>query len=217
MTIECTVLLGGSFDPVHAGHIALADHFCRLFATKQLRLIPAGQPWQKAPLIASPAQRVDMLRLAFAASPLSIIIDEQEIRRKSPCYTVDTLRTIRKECGKQAPLVLVIGADQLINLPTWHEWQALFYLAHIAVAQRPGFSVRPDACPANVQKQFFPRLSSAQTIRETPCGLTYLANNLPIDISATEIRKTVWQTAASHPHIPFGVLDYIVANHLYKN
>lgn len=217
MATDCIVLLGGSFDPVHAGHLALADYFCCRFMTKRLRLIPAGQPWQKTPLAASPSQRIDMLRLAFETSPLSIVIDEQEIRQNAPGYTVDTLRAIRKECGEQVSLILVIGADQLLNLPTWHEWQTLFHLAHIAVARRPGFSLEPASCPPAVQNQFFPRLASVQAIRETPCGLTYLADNLPVDISATEIRKTTLHQTASHPHIPSRVLDYIVANHLYRD
>lgn len=185
--------------------------------TTQLRLIPAGQPWQKMPLAASPAQRIDMLRLAFETCPLSVVIDEHEIRQDSPGYTVETLRAIRKECGEHASLILVIGADQLLNLSTWHKWQTLFHLAHIAVAQRPGFPVEPDACPTEVRNQFFPRLSSVQAIRETPGGLTYLAENPPVDISATEIRKTALHMTASHPHIPARVLDYIVANHLYRN
>lgn len=185
--------------------------------TKRLRLIPAGQPWQKTPLSASPAQRIDMLRLAFETSPFSIVIDEQEIRRNTPGYTVDTLHAIRQECGEHASLIFVIGADQLLNLPTWHEWQRLFHLAHIAVARRPGFSVKPDACPPAVKDTFFSRVASVQAIRETPCGLTYLADNPPVDISATEIRKTALHLTASHPHIPSGVLDYIVANHLYRD
>lgn len=185
--------------------------------TKQLRLIPAGCPWQKTPLVASPAQRIDMLRLAFATSQLSVVIDEQEIRRNTPGYTVDTLRAIRKECGEKVSLILVIGADQLLNLPTWHKWQSLFHLAHIAVARRPGFAVEPHLCPPIVRNLFFSKLASVQAIRETPCGLTYFAHNPPVAISATEIRKTAWHLTASHPHIPSEVLDYIIANHLYRD
>ncbi|MCL1886860.1 MAG: nicotinate-nucleotide adenylyltransferase [Betaproteobacteria bacterium] len=217
MSVECTILLGGSFDPVHKGHIAIAEYFCNLFHTTRLRLIPAGNPWQKNHLDATPQQRIDMLRLAFDPTPLSTTIDTQEIERTGPSYTIDTLRAIRQETGNKGSLVFILGSDQLLNLNTWHEWKQLFQFAHIAVASRPGYSVESSILPAEIRDVFYHRIASSQEIRNTSHGLTYLANETSIDISATEIRKNLQHSNTSHSLIPPKVLDYIKKNNLYRN
>ena len=101
---RCVALLGGSFDPVHHGHVALAALFANLLEPAQLRVIPTGQPWQKGGLDAAPADRIAMLERAFAAAALPVTLDLQEIERNSPTYTVDTLRNIRAEVGPEAAL-----------------------------------------------------------------------------------------------------------------
>lgn len=217
MSADCIVLLGGSFDPVHAGHVAIAEHFCNLFETKTLRLIPAGNPWQKTALHASAEQRIDMLRLAFEASSLSVTIDRQETQHKGPSFTIDTLRTVRGEVGSAISLVFILGADQLLNLNTWHEWEQLFEYAHIAVALRPGFDLTPSTIPTEIHDIFFSRLASPGEIRNTPHGLTCLSENIQLDISASEIRKKAKHSDAYHPLIPAKVLDYILKNNLYRD
>jgi nicotinate-nucleotide adenylyltransferase len=217
LSADCIVLLGGSFDPVHTGHIAIAEYFCNLFETGMLRLIPAGNPWQKPPLHASVEQRMDMLCLAFETSPLSVTIDRQETERSGPSYTIDTLRTVRNEVGKAVSLVFILGADQLLNLNTWHEWKQLFEFAHIAVASRPGFSLTSSTVPAEVYDTFFSRLASPEEIRNTPFGRTCLAENVHVDISASEIRKRAGYSDTYHPLVPAKVLDYIVKNNLYRD
>ena len=217
MSIECIVLLGGTFDPVHIGHVTIAEYFCNLFHAAHLRLIPAGAPWQKPPLGATPEQRIDMLKLAFDSSPLSVTIDSQELQRTGPSYTVDTLRAIRQKAGLETSLIFILGSDQLLNLHTWHEWQQLFHFAHLAVASRSGHVATSSNLPADVSKAFFGRLASPHDIRNTPHGLTYLAKEPIIDVSATEIRKNRPDTNTYHPLVPSGVLDYIVKNNLYRN
>lgn len=211
------VLLGGSFDPVHTGHIAIAEHFCSLFETRMLRLIPAGNPWQKPPLHASAKARIDMLRLAFDASRLSVIIDKQETERTGPSFTIDTLRAVRGEVGNAVSLLFILGADQLINLDTWHEWQQLFEFAHVAVASRPGFDLTLSSIPAEVHDAFFSRLALPEKIRNSPHGLTCLSENIRIDISSSEIRRKVRHSDAYHPLVPAKVLDYILKNNLYRD
>ena len=137
---RCIALLGGSFDPVHHGHIALAALFAGLLQPDQLRILPA-RPWQKSGLQASDSQRVAMLELAFDGQPFAVTIDLQEIERGSATYTVETLRGLRAELGDAASLVFVMGADQLQKLDTWRDWQELFALANLGVAARPGLSL----------------------------------------------------------------------------
>ncbi len=211
------MLFGGSFDPVHAGHVAIAHYFCNRFHTTQLRLVPAGNPWQKPPLDTRAEQRADMLRLAFESSPLSVVIDMQETAHAGPSYTVDTLKAIREEVGNVASLVLVIGSDQLVNLNTWHEWKQLFDLAHIAVARRSESAIASSSVPADVREIFFSRLASPEEIRSTPHGLTYLAENPLMAVSSTEIRKNISHSGAYHSLVPPEVLDYIVKNNLYRD
>ncbi|MEO5933645.1 MAG: nicotinate-nicotinamide nucleotide adenylyltransferase, partial [Duganella sp.] len=127
-------LLGGSYDPVHHGHIALGAYFAKLLRVDQLRVIPAGLPWQKAMLKATPEQRAEMVSIAFKGQPFDVVIDPQEIERAAkglPTYTIDTLRLVRAELGPDACIAFVMGADQLQRLDTWNEWQALFDYAHI--------------------------------------------------------------------------------------
>ena len=129
MTERCVLLLGGSFDPVHQGHIALARYFCALLHPDELRLIPAGRPWQKPELTTPPEHRIAMLQAAFSDWGVPIVIDSQEIEREGATYAIDTLRALRNELGDEVALVMLLGADQLLNLHTWRDWQKLFDLA----------------------------------------------------------------------------------------
>jgi nicotinate-nucleotide adenylyltransferase len=212
---RCIALLGGSFDPVHNGHVALGNFFATLLAPDELRLLPAGNPWQKSPLRATPAQRIDMLRIAFAHLSVPLVIDEQEIRRQTPTYTVDTLRALRAELGPDVSIAFLIGADQLQQLHTWKEWQALFDHAHICAASRPGFDMTQLA--PEVAHAFARRLASAEQIRTTPHGLAYLASTLAYDISATQIRLALQHGEPVNALVPAGVLDYLQQHHLYKS
>lgn len=217
MNARCILLLGGSFDPVHNGHLALA-HFCSVLCQPdQLRLIPAGRPWQK-PELATPAyDRVAMLKLAFADFHLPVEIDEQEILHDGLSYTIDTLRNIRAECGNSVSLILTIGADQLHNLPTWRDWQQLFDYAHLCVVSRPGFSLESEQLSSVLANEIARRHASAEQIRSTPHGLIIIADNFLMDVSATSIRLSLQQGSDAAGLIPAAVLDYIHQQHLYEH
>jgi nicotinate-nucleotide adenylyltransferase len=212
----CVALLGGSFDPVHHGHVALAALFSKLLAPDQLRVIPAGSPWQKTGLHASAKDRVAMLELAFREAALEFTIDTQEIARGAPTYTVDTLRNVRAELGPDASIVFLIGADQLQHLDSWREWRRLFDYAHIAVAARPGFALAEAALPVTVADEIGKRQGSLAQLRNCPCGLTYLAQTLDVDISATQIRAALQRGELANSLISPVVLDYIQQHNLYK-
>ncbi len=212
---RCIALLGGSFDPVHNGHVALGNYFAALLAPDELRVIPAGQPWQKHGLQATPQQRIEMVRRAFDRLAVPVLIDEQEIRRDDATYTIDTLRAVRAEVGSQVSIAFLIGADQLQQLQTWKEWQLLFEYAHLCAASRPGFDIAQ--IPAQVAHEFSRRAGTPEQLRATPHGLTYIATDLAIDISATQIRTTLGRGEPADALIPAGVLDYIKQHHLYRN
>ncbi|MYN17849.1 nicotinate-nucleotide adenylyltransferase [Rugamonas sp. FT107W] len=213
-------LLGGSYDPVHHGHVALGAHFAQLLQVDQLRVIPAGLPWQKSTLKATPRQRAEMVALAFAGAPYGVTVDMQEIERGEQglaTYTIDTLRQVRAELGASASISFLMGADQLQRLDTWHEWQALFDYAHICVAARPGFNLATAGLPPAVAEAITRRLGTPEQIRNTPHGLTYLAQDFAVDISATEIRAALQRGESANSLIPPLVLDYIEQHNLYKS
>lgn len=217
MPPRCIALLGGSFDPIHNGHVALAEFFIKLLAPDELRVIPAGNPWQKNGLEASAEDRVEMVKRAFASQTLPVFIDRQEIERHTATYTIDTLRALRAEVGPDASLVFLIGADQLQKLHTWQEWQRLFDYAHICAASRPGFAIDAAHIPEMVAKEFSRRAGTLAQIRNTSQGSSYLASGLAVDISATEIRASLQRGDRLDLLIPATVLDYIKQHHLYQS
>jgi len=212
----CVALLGGSFDPVHDGHVALAALFDNLLHPDQLRVIPAGQPWQKNGLQASAADRIAMLELAFGAAGSAVTLDTQEIVRATPTYTIDTLRSVRAELGPEASIVFLMGADQLQHLDSWREWRQLFDYAHIGVAARPGFDLSGGALPTAVAAEIAARAGSLAQLRNTASGLAYLTQALAVDVSATQIRAALQRQNEPNSLIPQVVLDYIQQHNLYK-
>ena len=226
----CVALLGGSFDPVHHGHVALAQLFAQSLHPDQLRILPAGRPWQKASgLKASDADRVAMLELAFGGSGLPVRVDTREIVRNTPTYTVETLRELRAEFGPAASIVFLMGADQLQNLDSWRDWQSLFDLANFGVAARPGYRLDDAGLPPAVARELAARHATPDEVRASPAGRVCLAHALAVDISATQVRNALASgtNAGAYAGANAGidvralvapqVLDYIQQHHLYKS
>jgi nicotinate-nucleotide adenylyltransferase len=213
----CVALLGGSFDPVHDGHVALAELFADLIHPDQLRIVPAGRPWQKSGLEASDAQRVAMLELAFGQARVPVTIDLQEIERGGATYTIDTLRKVRAELGPGASIVFMMGADQLHKLDTWRDWRALFELANIGVGARPGFELDLDKLPPTVAQELRPRLAPPEKLCATPAGSVSIAHALAVDISATQVRNAIRHGSDAKSLVAPVVLDYIQQHNLYKS
>jgi nicotinate-nucleotide adenylyltransferase len=188
---------GGSFDPPHLAHLALARMARDTLRLDELRVVPAGQPWQKAGrLQASAADREAMVRLLVADEP-KVVVDVRELRRVGPSYTVDTLRELAAECPG-AVLYLVIGADQFARLDSWHEAEALPRLSHLAVAARTGQQPRPPKAWAR-----------------RPLPWTRLP--LPrIDISATDVRHLAAAGEPVSPLVGNAVAGYIDQHQLYR-
>jgi len=227
----CVALLGGSFDPVHDGHVALADLFAQLLRPDELRIMPAGQPWQKkSGLEAGDADRVAMLKLAFEDAAFEpgkpdLVIDTREIERDTPTYTVETLRELRAELGPDASIVFLMGADQLQKLDSWRDWEDLFALANFGVAARPGYRLDAAALPPAVAAALAPRLGTPEEVRESKAGRVCLAHTLAVDISATELRAALHAGANADAAqreklgalLAPQVLDYIQQHNLYKS
>ena len=214
---RCVAILGGSFDPIHVGHVALAEIFLKRLQPDEFRVMPAGNPWQKGGLAALPEQRVVMIRRAFAEKALPVVIDEREIKREGATYTIDTLRELRDELGTQASLVFILGADQLEKLDSWRDWQQLFDYAHLCVGARPGYSMEAAKLPEAVANEFALRAGTFEQIRNTPKGLCLLLDDLAVDVSATEIRAGLLRGERPQSWVPQAVLDYIDEFHLYRN
>jgi nicotinate-nucleotide adenylyltransferase len=218
-------LLGGTFDPIHNGHLALARRFAHLLDLTDLVLLPAGQPWQK-PEVTAAVHRLAMTRAAAASIAIpgvTVGIDTDEIEHDGPTYTVETLRRWRARNGDDVSLTLLMGADQLVHLDTWHEWPELFTYAHIGAASRPGFDLA--SVPAAVAAEVAARRAPAETLRATPHGHLLLDDALALDVSATDIRREIRTCVAEHragasasdaaEHVPAAVWDYILQHHLY--
>lgn len=214
---RCVVTLGGSFDPVHNGHIALGAYFAKLLHPDEVRVIPTGNPWQKEPLCASSEHRIEMVKHAFEAQQLPITIDRQEIDREGATYSIDTLRQLRAELGSQTSIVFLLGADQLQRLDSWKDWRQLFDYAHICGTTRPGYSLDASKLPEAVSREFSGRAATIEQIRTTPNGLSFLTQDLAIDASATDIRAALKRGDKPTSLVPTVVLDYIEQFHLYKD
>jgi nicotinate-nucleotide adenylyltransferase len=218
----CLALLGGSFDPVHHGHVALAELFAHLLHPDELRIMPAGQPWQKkAGLEVSDADRVAMLELAYGKAAFPVTIDTREIERDTPTYTVDTLRELRAELGPDASIVFLMGADQLQKLDSWVDWRDLFALANFGVAARPGYRLDAAALPPAVAQELSARLATPEEVRASRAGRVCMAHTLAVDISATEVRAALKagenERAKVSALLAPQVLDYIQQHNLYKS
>ncbi|WP_028210446.1 nicotinate-nucleotide adenylyltransferase [Paraburkholderia mimosarum] len=217
-------LLGGTFDPIHEGHLALARHFARVLDLNELILLPAGQPWQK-PGVTAARHRLAMTRAAAASLALpgvTVTVDADEIEHDGPTYTVETLGRwrARNDSNASAALTLLMGADQLLHLDSWHEWRELFALAHVAVASRPGFDFA--ALPQAVAQEAAARRASAAVLAATPHGHLLVDATLALDVSATAIRRDLPACVASGQRrgtaadkVPAAVWDYILQHHLY--
>lgn len=217
-------IFGGTFDPVHSGHLRVVQTLSRELPFDELRLLPCGEPAHRAPPQASVEDRVAMLRLAIEGKP-TLLIDDREVRRHGPSYMVDTLVSLREELGEIA-LVLIIGWDAFMDLPTWQHWQELLLLAHLLVVQRPGSVVQPCAEVSALLQRC--QVETVAALQAVPAGCILL---YPLDdalaVSSTEIRELIARREAMAKSesivaeqdadllLPAAVWGYIKEHNLY--
>jgi nicotinate-nucleotide adenylyltransferase len=206
-------ILGGTFDPIHYGHLRPAQEVLRALDLAEVRIIPAANPPHRRAPLATVAQRLCMAELAVAEFP-GLRVDDREIRRGGPSYTVLTLESLREEFGAR-PLCLLLGLDAFDGLETWHQWQQLPELAHFVVMTRPGWSLpATEALPAWVRS----RLAHAEDdLAQASSGKIYFQTVSPQDISATRIREANARGEAVDGLLPSAVLDYVRTNRIYLN
>jgi len=209
-------LLGGSFDPIHVGHVQLARDALQQLGLAQVLFVPAGLAWQKGPAVDG-AHRARMIELAIGAEP-RFALDRRELARPGPSYTVDTLCELRSQMGALRPLVLLIGADQLERLDTWDRWEQLMDLAHVGVAGRPGHGgrLRPELAAWRDR-----HLGSAAEAALQPSGLLVPFAMHPVECSSTQVRALL-RDPSSRPDAAVtallapDVLAYITRHGLYS-
>ena len=209
------ILYGGSFDPVHLGHLAVARN-ARDAAAAQVRLMPAADPPHKGPLHADARQRLAMLELAVDGEA-GLGIEACELERDGPSYTVDTLRFLRAHRVGERPLAILLGADSFLSLPTWKEWRSLFDLAHVLIAERGGSGFDPSTLPEALAEAVAGRWARA------PDELHRLASGLVLRLdqplrpeSASEVRRRIAAGGDWRSLVPPAVAGYIVENGLYR-
>ena len=216
MSNKAIGILGGTFDPIHFGHLRLAEEMLELADLKQIRFIPAGTPPNRDAPQVSAQHRSTMVRLAIADQP-AFVLDDREVNRTTPCYTVDTLRELRVELGAAQPLCLLMGGDAFLQLHTWHEWEQLFELAHIVVGYRPGFTLeeRINSATAKLRRHYQQRLCAVAALSQQPSGGIVELAIPKLEISATLIRSRVAENRSIRYLLPNAVADYIHQHHLY--
>ena len=201
-------VFGGTFDPIHYGHLRPAQEAVQRLSLTELRLIPAARPPHRPPPAASPAQRLAMVELAIHGLS-GFRADDRELKRAGPSYTVDTLESLRTEF-KVTPLCLLIGADQFRSFETWHRWQDIRDLAHLILLSRPGPA--PGALPAWARAR---ECTDFHDLHALAAGRLAFLSVKPQDISATRIRAALARGETAHGLLPETVLEYIETNRIY--
>ena len=210
-------IFGGTFDPVHFGHLRLAEEAIGHLGLGGVRWIPAGQPPHRGAPQVTAQQRLAMV-LRSTAENDRFSVDAAEVEAAAPSYTVQTLERLRGELGGGQALVLLVGADAFTGLTTWHRWRDIFPLAHIAVAYRPGFPVEVASLPHELATEFGDRrLPGAGGLRVAPAGGIVTFAMTQLAISATRIRKLLAAGDSPRYLLPDSVLDYIRLHQLYRD
>jgi nicotinate-nucleotide adenylyltransferase len=207
-------VLGGTFDPIHNGHLRFAEEVATALSLDEVRLVPAGQPPHRSAPLVSAEHRLVMAHLATSGNPL-LRVDGREVQRKEPSYSVITLEEIRAEIGER-PLCLLVGADAFFGLPFWHRWEELFKLAHIVVASRPGYELT-STLPLGLHKVWEQSFTdNVADLAARPAGLIYHQKITSLDIAANRIRSLVQHGRSARYLLPDTVLEYIHKCGLYR-
>ena len=205
-------IFGGTFDPVHFGHLRIALELAQHLELRELRFLPCGRPPHRGAPAAAARDRLNMLRLAVTGQN-GFTIDERELRRSGPSYMVDSLQSLREEQGAR-PLCLLLGSDAFQALDTWHRWEHLIELAHLVVAHRPGVAGAPSTAVASLLERC--RVDEVRALRRRPAGAILMVPVTQLDISGTRIRELVRAGLSPRYLLPEPVLEYIWREGLYR-
>ena len=221
-------ILGGTFDPPHLGHLKLASHFAKVLHLDALLLVPNGEPWQKDAGITPAEIRLQLTEAAgidlaraflYLQIPTQIGVDRIEIDRAGPSYAIDTVKALRKRYGDQTSLTWLMGADSLIQLPTWNAWEELIQYVNFAVASRPQHDMKAKLSPAVVGLLKAHQTRDASALENQASGLIYIDESLAIDLSSTDLRSQLKSSSTgslSSEQIPASTLQIITNLGLYQ-
>lgn len=207
---EPHIVFGGTFDPVHDGHLAVARTVHRLFRST-VHLMPAGEPPHRAGPRAPAVHRLAMLALATGDEP-GLAIDPRETRRSGPSWTIDTVEELRRELPAARPLLLVIGMDSLRRFTTWRRWRDILGNAHLVACSRPG-EPQPDASDLGESGRLL--VDDPLDLLESPGGSILIERTTAANIASTRIRAALMAGERPEGVLP-AVLDYIDRHHLYR-
>jgi nicotinate-nucleotide adenylyltransferase len=205
-------ILGGTFDPIHFGHLRMALELYQALDLAEVRIIPCYQPVHRKLPVATPEQRLAMVRTAIESEP-ALCVDACEIERKGPSYTIDTLKTLRATRPK-TPLCVIMGIDALLGFPSWHRWEEILTMAHLIVAHRPQYQLPTTGIVAELLKD---RLThKAADIHATLAGHILLHPVTALEISSTDIRKQFAMAGNPRYLLPHSVYNYIKQHGTYS-
>jgi len=205
------IFMGGTFDPVHNGHVRGALHVSKLYNNAVVHLLPTKVPVHKAAPIVSNAQRLDMLQLVAQQYP-NIAIDRREIEAQTKSYSIETLKQLRLELGNSLPLVMVIGMDSYLTLPSWRDYEMFLGLCHILVLQRPKYEIERSE---QHQSLMLSRTEDVQQLCKSSAGKLLFIEQPTTDISASEIRAQI-EHRQNADLLPIEVANYIDQHGLYQ-
>ena len=191
-------VMGGTFDPIHHGHLVAASEVADRFNLDEVIFVPTGQPWQKADRHISPAEDRYLMTVVATASNPRFSVSRVDIDRGGPTYTIDTLRDLRKQFPDEA-LFFITGADALASIMSWHDWEEMFELAEFVGVTRPGYELSESFLPEDVQEQVHLIEIPAMAISSTGCR------------ERAKEGRPVWYL------VPDGVVQYIAKNDLYRS
>jgi len=210
-------IFGGTFDPIHYGHLRVAEEIVETVGLQKMYFVPAGMPRLRHSPVASPQHRVEIVRLAIQKNP-DFVLDEREIYRDGVSYSIDTVREFKQEFGEEIRLCLVLGADAFIKLPEWNNWKELFNLCHFIVSTRPGytFTLIKELLSKELREECSQRwVSNTETLKKETSGLIFIASTTMLDISATSIRAHIAVGRNVRHLVPSVTVNYISKNKLY--
>lgn len=198
-------IFGGTFDPIHFGHLRTAFELLQELELAEVRFVPAGDPPHRAPPLCNAPHRLAMVRAAASHQP-GFVVDDRETRRPGPSYTVTTLRELRAECPGR-PVCLIVGMDAFLGLPQWHEWQQVLQLAHLVVAHRPGW-VAPDS---GTLGELLAKCGTTRVadLHATAAGRIHVRAVTQLEISSTDLRDLIVSGRDPRYLLPDSVRDII--------
>ncbi|MFC0678985.1 nicotinate-nucleotide adenylyltransferase [Lysobacter korlensis] len=210
---ELLLLYGGTFDPVHHGHLAIARS-ARDRLDTVVNLMPAADPPHRSLPGANAGHRANMLDLAVSSEP-GLVVDRRELVRSGRSYTVDTLRELRARAPQSRPVALLLGADSFAGLPQWKQWRALFGLAHFVVAERPGSDLAAGLAAELAAELAARETADPQRLRTRLSGAVLRLHQPLIAASATQVRQAIAAGGDWQALVPASVAEYIVHHRLY--